>query len=166
MAHGVEWGDVATWVTAVGTTGALTLALSLALLQRRQARVSDERHQAALVSAWLELVEDPAVWRVRLVVRNGSPSQVNDFHGEVRDMADAERPPADVWISGVPPTGQPIIRILPIPPPDSRHQYRYELIYEYTDVYNRRWRHARGCGLRIVKRDAQAVKYKLDGTPQ
>lgn len=81
----IDWNAIASWVEAVGTLGAFTVALSIALGQRRHARILAERSQASLVNAWLDIGSREGKQCVRLLARNSSQSQVNDFKGTVVD---------------------------------------------------------------------------------
>src|SRR4051812_9394877 len=69
------WGDVPTWVAAVGTAG--TLIATVYLLFRRE----QERHkaQAVLVSAWMAesaRADDEETWDLTYLVRNHSEEPV------------------------------------------------------------------------------------------
>lgn len=158
------WGDVATWVGSIGTTGALAVAIVLAAVDRRRSRQDSERRQASQVSAWLELARPPEQG-VLLVAKNASPSQVNDLRALIEDFS--SDPPACTvtWIPGLPPTGVAVYIELPVDSPSEKQKYRYELSYEFTDLNMRRWRHSRGAGLILVEQRAPRVDYDSDGTP-
>lgn len=158
------WGDVATWVGSVGTTGALIVAILLAVRDRGRRRIDAERRQASQVSAWLELAPPPEN-KVLLVARNASLSQINDVRGVIEDFADQPPSRIETWIPGLPPTGVPIYIELPVEPPNERQKYRYELTYEFTDLDMRRWRHARGDGLVLLEHRAARVDYDSTGNP-
>ena len=71
------WGDVPTWVAAIGTAG--TLIATVYLLYRRE----QERHkgQAVLVSAWMDesaRADDEETWDLTYLARNHSEEPVYD----------------------------------------------------------------------------------------
>ena len=47
------WGDIPTWLTAIGTIGAVAVSLSLATREDRRRVQRERRQQAELVTAWL-----------------------------------------------------------------------------------------------------------------
>jgi hypothetical protein len=156
---------IGTWVGGVGTVGAFVVAFWILLKQRNSETETAERLQASLVSAWLDLGNVKGHRCVRLLARNSSPSQINDFMGSIADTANPTKAPTVIWFPGLPPTGEPTISAVPVPMPTDQQSYRYELTYEFTDVFNRRWRHERGTGLVLITRTPSAPKYKQDGSP-
>src|SRR2546423_1631809 len=50
----VHWGDVPTWLAAIGTVGAVMVALGIALRDSRTRRREDRQRHASLVSASLD----------------------------------------------------------------------------------------------------------------
>ena len=158
------WGDVATWVGSLGTTGTLGVAILLATRDRAQSRRLEERKQAGQVSAWLELSSPPEV-KVLLVAKNASSSQVNDLKGVIEDFSHDPPTRIETWIPGLPPTGVPIYIELPLEAPSAMQKYRYELTYEFTDLDMRRWRHGRGTGLTLIESQAARVDYDAAGNP-
>ncbi len=49
----INWGDLPTWVAAVGTVGAVIVALVLSGREGRRQIRAQRRHQAELVTGWL-----------------------------------------------------------------------------------------------------------------
>jgi hypothetical protein len=160
-----DWGIVGTWVGGVGTVGAFVIAYFLALRELKKNREASDRAQASLVSAWLDVNKYEGRQRVRILARNDSQSHVNDFMASVADTINPGGEPYVTWIPGVPPTGEPVTLITDVEVPDILQRYRYELSYEFTDVLNRRWSHARGKGLTLKERAAPPVTYGSDGIP-
>lgn len=160
-----DWGVVGTWIGSIGTVGAFVIAYFLALRELRKNREASDRAQASLVSAWLDVNKYEGRLRVRILARNDSQSHVNDVMVSVADTLKRDREPYVTWIPGLPPTGEPVILITDVEVPDILQRYRYELSYEFTDVLNKRWRHARGEGLTLRERIAPPVAYNSDGIP-
>src|ERR1700683_1223792 len=79
---GVEWGDVASWVGSIATSGALFLTYGLLRLSRndqRELRAEQRQNQARKVSAWCESVEAAdggTVERVRVRLQNASDEPI------------------------------------------------------------------------------------------
>jgi hypothetical protein len=77
-AQGPQWGNVAEWIAAIGTVGALWYAL----VQFGQHRRARHIEQARLVSAWIRSIREPDVplssdqTEITLVLRNGSPEPI------------------------------------------------------------------------------------------
>ena len=66
----------------------------------------------------------------------------------------------------IPPSGEPTIEIFHVVMPDHELRYRYELTYEFTDVLDRRWRHARGHGLTLLSRHVPMVEDGAISSPR
>jgi len=49
----VQWGDAPTWLAAIGTIGAVVVALWVSLGESRRRARADERRQAELITAWV-----------------------------------------------------------------------------------------------------------------
>ena len=49
----VQWGDAPTWLAAVGTIGAVAVAIKLALGDSRRRVRTEQRRQAELITAWV-----------------------------------------------------------------------------------------------------------------
>jgi hypothetical protein len=49
----IQFGDLATWITALGTVGAVIVALWLAGRDGRRRAVEERRHQAELITGWI-----------------------------------------------------------------------------------------------------------------
>jgi hypothetical protein len=160
-----DWGVVGTWVGSIGTIGAFVTAYFLALRELRKYREASDRAQASLVSAWLDVNEYGGQLRVRVLARNDSQSHVNDLMVSVADTLKPASDPYVTWIPGLNPTGEPVILITDVEVPDHLQRYRYELSFEFTDILNRRWRHARGEGLTLQDRVAPPIAYSSDGIP-
>lgn len=159
------WETMGVWLGALGSTGAFVVAFALAFGERRKNHRLAERSQASQVSAWLDVGEFHGEPRVRIHAKNGSSSQVNDFKCTVLDTINPQDYPAIVWFPGIAPTGEPIVYALNVELPSHLQQYRYELIFEFTDVQNRRWRQARGEGLVLQTRKAPQISYGPHGKP-
>lgn len=71
------WGDVPTWLAAIGTIGAVIAALCLARSDGIRRERQQRRHQAELVTAWLGS-EDTFGGHIRqsIVIQNSSPQSV------------------------------------------------------------------------------------------
>jgi hypothetical protein len=130
--QGARWGDVPTWVAAIATLAAVTIAIwagvsakkagqaarrtartSLHLLKIEQARDDEQRtaharlHQADLVAAWHAWGEVPhfvggTIWVWGATIQNGSPLPVYEVRAVL--IADSDRRVADsVSVSVLPP---------------------------------------------------------------
>lgn len=77
---GVNFGDVPTWIAAIGTTGAFVVALVLlfqSLGQRKQDSADKRKEQAKLVSAWSTGVSKTEPYpTISYTVRNASEEPV------------------------------------------------------------------------------------------
>jgi hypothetical protein len=71
------WGDVPTWLAAIGTIGAVIVALCLARSDGIRREKLQRRHQAELVTAWLGS-EETSGGHVRqsIVIQKSSPQSV------------------------------------------------------------------------------------------
>lgn len=69
----LNWGDVPTWVAAIGTVSAVSLALWQNMVDRRTARTRAVRAQAELISAWYGGDRDDVT---DLYLRNGSKQPI------------------------------------------------------------------------------------------
>jgi hypothetical protein len=76
--------EVTDWLTAIGTCGAVTVSLWLALKEMRDKRKRDERHQAELVTAWFVPYKDEDGEAYSgLRVHNASNQMIYDVVAEV-----------------------------------------------------------------------------------
>ena len=79
----VRWGDVATWIAAVGTVSAVVVAL-LQVARERKLRLHRERRDwteqrrahARLISAW---IGSPSEDRTPVYIHNGSPEPIYEI---------------------------------------------------------------------------------------
>ena len=86
---------VVDWLTAIGTIGAVIVALGVALSEPWRQRRREERAQARAVHAWVSYRRDPQVWQDKrdwgLLLFNGSTRPVFDvearveLHGELTE---------------------------------------------------------------------------------
>jgi hypothetical protein len=58
----VQWGDAPSWLVAVGTIGAVFVALGLAIGEGRRRSQVERRRQAELITAWVAQEADPVPW--------------------------------------------------------------------------------------------------------
>ncbi|NLU80370.1 hypothetical protein HCA58_18715 [Micromonospora sp. HNM0581] len=141
----IDYGNMPTWISAIGTTGALlisTVLLRKALKERTEALDEKKRDQASKVSAWM----DGESRSIR--VRNGSEAVVDECF-------------VFVWFkrSGLPPGSNEVTRaelpIIAVPPMTTRE---IELPWEeplqwslsgvqFRDSKGRRWKRSMGEGL-------------------
>jgi hypothetical protein len=74
----LQWGDFPTWLAAIGTIGAVLVALGLALAEGRRREQANRRRQAESVTAWLDdlviavEVSEGSPAPSGLVIQNGS----------------------------------------------------------------------------------------------
>lgn len=54
--------DAPSWLAAVGTIGAVFVALGLAIADGRRRSRAERRHQAELITAWVEREVNPRPW--------------------------------------------------------------------------------------------------------
>ena len=132
----VDWGTVPDWIAAIGTTGALLVAVTLLWREQRDHDVA----QARLVSAWVNEVDDSRPEPLSgVVVQNKSDEPVYDVIIFLFDsVAHAE--------VGEP--GQEIFHV-EVLPPGTRHRATDSvharmghiplLTLTFTDSSNRRW---------------------------
>lgn len=71
----ISWGDIPTWLAAIGTTSAVSVALLQSRVQSRTAQARSRRHQAEQVSGWYGGDLDG---RSDLVFRNGSEHPIHE----------------------------------------------------------------------------------------
>jgi hypothetical protein len=95
---GVIWGDLATWVAAVGTVGAVVVALWLASRDSRERARGERRRQAETVTAWISggysLVAGENRFVAPVAVQNGSSQLVYRFIASlVQDLRGQESSP-------------------------------------------------------------------------
>jgi hypothetical protein len=109
-----------------------------------------EIEHASMISSWLDVHPVDGVHRVRLQTRNDSRSYATDFHASVFDLT-GEAVEHKVEIPGLRPTGEQLSIVLDVPVPDDLTKARYGLMYEFTDVRGKRWRHEQGRGLFRVR---------------
>jgi hypothetical protein len=73
----VVWDDIATWLSAVGTCGAVVVSLRLARQDTVRRERRDRRRQAEFVTAWLgEEVNAGTELHQTVVIQNSSPQSV------------------------------------------------------------------------------------------
>lgn len=97
------WGDVPTWLAAVGTCGAVAVSLYLARRDSVRAELQERRHQAELVTAWPgEEMSVDGLIRQEVVIQNSSTQSVYmliaslvSVQGAFRDTAVPSSPPAE-----------------------------------------------------------------------
>jgi hypothetical protein len=68
----LTWGDVPSWLSALGTIGAVIVALGLASRSDRRREQDHVRRQAELVTAWIYHEDIAGAEVVRIIVRNAS----------------------------------------------------------------------------------------------
>lgn len=71
----VQWGDAPSWFAAVGTIGAVLVALGLARREGRRHTQEVRRRQAELITAWVEQ-DDPSYPWVWVTLANASDQVV------------------------------------------------------------------------------------------
>jgi hypothetical protein len=112
----IQWGDVPTWVAALGTVGAVAVALVLAGRDGRRRIAQERRRQAELVTAWVTddatTVTDQLESKVYLglVVQNSSTQLVYQLiaslvatQGAYREDARDEDHRFRTYVGDVPP---------------------------------------------------------------
>lgn len=76
MTVAVAWGDVATWIAAIGTVGAVVVALRLARADSVARSRADRRRQAEAVTSWISdqytLVDGENRFVAPVTIYNGS----------------------------------------------------------------------------------------------
>ncbi len=136
----LHWGDVPSWVAAIGTVGALIVALYLGVRELIRARVDRERADASQVTGWLDIGEIDGVQRVRVLVCNKSGAASTKILAKVLDLTGAVTEVTPVFINGVPPTGEPVVRGVDVPLPSEPDQEHYRLdSLQFTDGAGIRW---------------------------
>lgn len=134
----VQWGNVSTWLSAVGSLAAVIVALSLAVARSHRDRSREERDQAEMIAGWLDVGEFQGEECVRLLVRNSSQAAVTRIVAKIRDVTTPSADVSSVEINGIPPTAEPVVRRVAAPFPSPG--YQYELIsLEFSDYRDTRW---------------------------
>lgn len=116
-----------------------------------------------MISSWLDVHPVDGVPRVRLQTRNDSRSYATDFHALILDLS-GETGGHGVKVPGLRPTGEQFPVVLDLPVPDDLTKAKYGLIYEFTDVRGKRWRHEQGRGLVRVRSASSRVNQALETT--
>jgi hypothetical protein len=128
-------------MSAIGTVGAVVLALSIALIERRRDRSIASMAQARRITAWLDIGLYDDEYRVRLLIRNSSDAAATRFVAEVVDLSAAIEVIPWIRVNGVPPTAEPVIRPVGVPLPPRTETVHYELeTLEFVDSAGITWR--------------------------
>lgn len=132
--------DAASWASAVGTVLAVVVALGLGLLEVRRSRSRDEMAQAAHIAAWLDVGEFEGRLTVRLLIKNSSQLAATQFRATIHDLRTTELGAHVLEVNGVAPTGEPVVRSVPVPLPPSTEDEVYRLsALQFTDANGRIW---------------------------
>lgn len=91
----MDWGDVPTWLGAIGTVGTLVAAIFVVSREQRAAARNDDerrRNQASQVAAWARIEPGGRIGglEVQLYVRNASKQPVYDVLAAIQDGGTGE----------------------------------------------------------------------------
>lgn len=135
-----HWGDVPTWIGAVGGVIAVSVALWFGIFELRRARRDQHQEQARKVVGWLDIGEFDGTTSVRVLVRNSSTEVATRFAIHVRDLTGSTLDIRPIHINGIPPTEHPVIRRVEVPLPEATEDEVYILeSLQFTDAHSVVW---------------------------
>lgn len=145
----MRYGDLANWLSGVGTLGALVLSLALLFRQRQNARISQRRQQAELVAGWEDRFESQADPFPVLFIRVRNGSELPVYMLQLRVSLGV----CGTFVRSRPALAPGETREFPIPLPSLPHGDLHSPEIKFTDVRTVTW-HRSGAGvLREVPKD-------------
>lgn len=141
----IDWGSVPEWLAAIGTVGAVIVALVIAFRDSRQRARAERSAQADNITAWQSVVGRGTFnERAHINLSNSSSLPIYDIalsygapYGEgARFQTGASK---QIFLLRLPP-GKCQVRELPKVPKLDKPQYELGISISFRDSYGRFWR--------------------------